>query len=96
MKLISKMILLMYLCVALNGIAYAGGIISTGIAAINLNSRVTDVCEQKDTHIAQLSENLSIKNALTDFVQDIPQMQAYDWSKVRQENKKLFAFLCEI
>ena len=96
MKLISKMILLMYLCAALNGIAYAGGSISAGITALNLNSCATDVYKQKYTQMPQLSEILSIKNALTNFAQDVPQMQGYDWSKKREENKKLFVFLCEI
>ncbi len=93
MKLISKMILLMYLCTALNGMAYAGGSISAGIAALNLNSCAINV---KYTQIPRLSKSLSIKDDLIDFAQDIPRMRGYDWPRVRQENKKLFTLLCRI
>ncbi len=92
MKLISKIILLMYLCVVLNGIAYAGG----SISALNLTPCAADGYEQKYMQIPQLPEILSGKNALSNFAQDIPQMQGYDWSTVRQENKRLCVFLCEI
>jgi len=86
----------MYLCVALNGMAYAAGSISAGIGALNLNSCTAAVYEQDYAGVPQLSEILSVENGLSDFAQDIPQMQGYDWSRVRQENKKLFSFLCEI
>lgn len=96
MKLISKVILVMYLCVALNGMTYAGDIISAEICALNLKLCATYVYEQNSAQISHMPEILSEKTALSDFVQDIPQMQGYDWSNVKQENKKSFAFLCEI
>ena len=96
MKLISKIILMMYLCVALNGMAYAAGSISAGIGVLNINSCAADFYEQKYNQIPRPDVNLYTKNALTVFVQDIPKMNGFDWSEVREENKKLSAFLYEI
>ena len=92
MKIISKTILAMYLCVAINGMAYAAGSVSTGIGALNINPSAAVLYKQ----IAQPAVNLSAKNALTDFVQDIPRMGCYEWFRVREENKKFLALLSKI
>ncbi len=96
MRLISTIILLMYLSVAINGIAYAGVNASAGFSALNLNSTAAAVYEQDYARMSPLPKRLSAKDALSDFAQDIPQMQGYDWSRIRQENNKLFALFCEI
>ena len=96
MRLISILILIMYLSVAINGIAYAGANMSVGVGVLNLNSLAGSVCNQDCAQIAQFSNNLSIKNAFTDFTQNLPQMQGYNWMRVKQENKKLISFLAEI
>ncbi|MCK4995019.1 MAG: hypothetical protein KAS13_08260 [Candidatus Omnitrophica bacterium] len=95
MKLISKLLLIMYFCFALTGITYAAGSITAGIFVLSLNPALIDLGEQGYSQM-QTDAKIPIKIQLIDFAQDIPQMQCYDWSNVRQENEKLFAFLCEI
>ncbi len=93
MKLISKLLLIVYLCTVLSSMAYASNSISVGLS---LNPGATYLYNQKDCQLKQLSVEKSFNAALTDFVQDLPQMQDYDWNRARENNKKLFKFLSEI
>lgn len=93
MRLVSKLVLIICLCSALNGMAYAGSI-SAGISVLSISPCAAD-SRNNEYALSNMPEK-SIKMSLVDFVQDIPQMQGYDWSNVKQENKKLLAFLREI
>lgn len=95
MKLMSKLLLIMYLTVSLNGLAYAAGSLNGGISIISLYSVAPDLNIPSDFPVKQLVEGLSVEKNLNDFLQNIPRMQGYDWSNVKQENSKLFAVLCD-
>ena len=91
MKTISSIILLMYAVVMINSLAFAQTVLSTGtvpaFGIIGLKNQNTH------SYNYEHSANLIRGDSLRNFVQDLPQLQGYNWPKAEEEIKRLTAFL---